>query len=148
MQKRHTFVNTCLQRSRVLTGSYAYLAGAYGVVGVSGVKDARKSVFIADASASADRPAPSPGYWTKTGRTLDTRRHKRSCAFLRSKHGQGFGPQAESSNLGATLGATGFRRITRAQRSCGIPGGMRGTPPHQCPTHRRPMKCNQGSVAL
>lgn len=29
------------------------LWGAYGVVGFSGVKDARKSVFIADASASA-----------------------------------------------------------------------------------------------
>jgi hypothetical protein len=49
--------------------------GAYGVVGFSGVKDARKSVLIADALASADQSARkfSPTgqtldkYWTKTG---------------------------------------------------------------------------------
>jgi len=39
-----------IQYRRGLTGT---LWGAYGVVGFSGVKDARKSVFIADASASA-----------------------------------------------------------------------------------------------
>ena len=38
------------------TCAYGHLVGAYGVVGFSGVKDARKSVFIADASASA-------GFW-------------------------------------------------------------------------------------
>ena len=39
-----------IEVSRGLTGTRG---GAYGVVGFSGVKDARKSVFIADASASA-----------------------------------------------------------------------------------------------
>jgi hypothetical protein len=38
------------ERWRGLTGT---CGGAYGVVGLSGVKDARKSVLIADASASA-----------------------------------------------------------------------------------------------
>ncbi len=75
MQELHTFVNTCLQRIRVLTRSYEYLEGAYGVVGFSGVKDARKSVFIADASASADRPASYSELldkrWTDTGQILD-----------------------------------------------------------------------------
>ena len=39
-----------IQYRRGLTGT---LWGAYGVVGFRGVKDAPKSVFIADASASA-----------------------------------------------------------------------------------------------
>ena len=42
--------------------------GAYGVVGGSGVKDARKSVLIADALASADQSAPRV---SPTGRRLD-----------------------------------------------------------------------------
>ena len=33
----------------MLTRSYEHLVGAYGVVGLSGVKDARKSVVAADA---------------------------------------------------------------------------------------------------
>jgi len=48
MQRRNN-VYACLQGNRVLTRSYEHLVGAYGVVGFSGVKDARKSVFIADA---------------------------------------------------------------------------------------------------
>ena len=60
---------------RGLTGTRG---GAYGVVGVSGVKDARKSVLIADASASAGRSAPAFSFtgqtldehWTNTGQTL------------------------------------------------------------------------------
>ena len=56
MMKRSNYVYACLQGNRVLTRSYEHLVGAYGVVGFSGVKDARKSVFIADASASA-------GFW-------------------------------------------------------------------------------------
>ena len=47
--KRHTFVYARIQRNRALTWSYGHFVGAYGVVGFSGVKDARKSVFIADA---------------------------------------------------------------------------------------------------
>src|SRR6266852_3996110 len=39
-----------IQYWRGLTGTFG---GAYGVVGFSGVKDARKSVLFADASASA-----------------------------------------------------------------------------------------------
>ncbi len=36
-----------------MTRSYEHLVGAYGVVGFSGVKDARKNVLVADALASA-----------------------------------------------------------------------------------------------
>ena len=50
--------------------------GAYGVVGFSGVKDARKSVLFADALASARhlRPESTAGcdYWTGTGQKLDS----------------------------------------------------------------------------
>src|SRR5689334_3736836 len=49
----HTFVYARLQAIRAPTGAYVHPVGAYGVVGFSGVKDARKSVFNADASASA-----------------------------------------------------------------------------------------------
>jgi hypothetical protein len=35
------------------TRSYEHLVGAYGAVGFSGVKDARRESFLADASASA-----------------------------------------------------------------------------------------------
>ena len=40
-------------KSELWHGLTGTCGGAYGVVGFSGVKDARKSVFIADASASA-----------------------------------------------------------------------------------------------
>ena len=84
--QRSNCVYACLQGNRVLTRSYEHLVGAYGVVGFSGVKDARKSVLIADALASADWPAGSvhsqcnwcafgmrslDKHWTKTGRLLD-----------------------------------------------------------------------------
>src|SRR5438309_1481338 len=52
--------------------------GAYGVVGFSGVKDARKSVLIADALASARHLCPEStaacDYWTGTGQKLDNGR--------------------------------------------------------------------------
>ena len=35
------------------TRSYEHLVGAYGAAGFSGVKDARRESFLADASASA-----------------------------------------------------------------------------------------------
>ena len=54
--RRHTFVYARLQAVPALTGAYVHPVGAYGVVEFSGVKDARKCVFIADASASA-------GFW-------------------------------------------------------------------------------------
>ena len=47
--QRSNYVYACLQANRVLTRSYEHLVGAYGVVGLSGVKDARKSVVAADA---------------------------------------------------------------------------------------------------
>src|SRR6266513_3228231 len=47
--KRRTYVYTRLQGKRMRTRSYKHLVGAYVVVGFSGVKDARKSVLIADA---------------------------------------------------------------------------------------------------
>ena len=82
MQNLHTFVNTCLQGIRVLTRSYEHLVGAYGVVGFSGVKDARKSVVAADAlrrldnrrlghHARANTGQTLDRDWTKTGQTLD-----------------------------------------------------------------------------
>lgn len=75
MQKLHTFVNTCLQGIRVLTRSYEHLAGAYGVVGFSGVKHARKSVVAADALRRlANRRLghhARANYWTNTGQRLD-----------------------------------------------------------------------------
>ncbi len=85
MQKLHTFVNTCLQGIRVLTRSYEHLAGAYGVVGFSGVKDARKSVVAADAlrrldnrrlghHARANTGQTLDRDWTRTGQTLDKNR--------------------------------------------------------------------------
>ena len=51
--KCRNFVYARLHGISMLTRSYEHLVGAYGVVGFSGVKGARKSVFIADASASA-----------------------------------------------------------------------------------------------
>ena len=83
MQKLHTIVNTCLQGIRVLTRSYEHLAGAYGVVGFSGVKDARKSVFIADASASA-------GFWrpiqAEEPKRKAERQHLESISIADRKH--------------------------------------------------------------
>lgn len=81
-------VYACLQENRVLTRSYERLVDAYGVVGFPGVKDARKSVLIADASASAGSPAgvvhslcswcafgmhSLDKDWTFTGQRLDIR---------------------------------------------------------------------------
>src|ERR1700682_272777 len=54
--KHHPFVYACLHGTPTPTGAYVHPVGAYGVVGFSGVKDARKSVSIADASAAA-------GFW-------------------------------------------------------------------------------------
>src|SRR2546430_16246812 len=46
--------------------------GAYGVVGLSGVKDARKSVLIADASSVGQLTgAGVTVHWTNTGQRLD-----------------------------------------------------------------------------
>jgi hypothetical protein len=74
---------TKIQERRGLTRTQG---GAFGVVGFSGVKDARKNVLIADASASADWPARSVRslckwcaggvhlvciHWTNTGQILD-----------------------------------------------------------------------------
>jgi hypothetical protein len=53
--KRSSCANRCLHGISTATRTYEHLEGAYGVLGFSGVKDARKSVFIADALASADR---------------------------------------------------------------------------------------------
>ena len=68
---RHTFVYARLQLECALTRDSKHLVGAYGVVGFSGVKDARKSVFACRRYASADSAAPGP--WL-AGRELD-----RSC---------------------------------------------------------------------
>src|SRR5436853_7245086 len=51
--KRRTFVYARIQKTRALTWSYGHFVGAYGVYGFSGVKDARRESFLADASASA-----------------------------------------------------------------------------------------------
>src|SRR6266480_2942790 len=48
-EKCSSSVYECLQGRRMPTRSYEHLVGAYGAAGFSGVKDARKSVFIADA---------------------------------------------------------------------------------------------------
>ena len=85
MGKRHTSVYACLQGNRVLTRSYEHLVGAYGVVGFSGVKDARESVVAADAlrrldnrrlghHARANTGQTLDRDWTKTGQTLDKNR--------------------------------------------------------------------------
>ena len=71
MEKRHTFVYACLQGNRVLTRSYEHLVGAYGVVGFSGVKDARKSVVAADALRRLDFRRLGHHLHANTGRTLD-----------------------------------------------------------------------------
>lgn len=71
MQELHTFVNTCLQRIRVLTRSYEHLAGAYGVVGFSGVKDARKSVVAADALRRLDNRRLGHHARANSGQTLN-----------------------------------------------------------------------------
>lgn len=49
----HTIVNRCLQQCRVVARLCEQFVSAFGVVGFSGVKDSRKSVHIAEASASA-----------------------------------------------------------------------------------------------
>jgi hypothetical protein len=54
--RRHTCVYARKRANAAPAGAYVHPVGAYGVVGFSGVKDARKSVFNADASASA-------GFW-------------------------------------------------------------------------------------
>src|SRR5205807_4505337 len=75
-EKCSSSVYECLQGRRMPTRSYEHLVGAYGAVGFSGVKDARKSVLFADASASARHPGPesTPAceYWTGTGQKLDS----------------------------------------------------------------------------
>src|SRR5437588_3355525 len=75
-EKRSSFVYGCLQERRMPTRSYEHRVGAYGAVGFSGVKDARKSVFIADALASARHQGPEStaacDYWTGTGQKLDS----------------------------------------------------------------------------
>jgi len=59
----------------MLTRSYKHLVGAYGAVGFSGVKDARKSVVRCRRSAEARLPTPESSaackYWTGTGQNLD-----------------------------------------------------------------------------
>ena len=70
----------------MLARSYEHLVGAFGVVGLSGVKDARKSVVAADAlrrlanrrlghHATANTGQMLDKDWTETGQTLD-----KSCA--------------------------------------------------------------------
>lgn len=71
MEKRHTFVNGCLQGNPVLARSYEHLVGAYGVVGFSGVKDARKSVVAADALRRLDLRRLGHHLQANSGRTLD-----------------------------------------------------------------------------
>src|SRR5258708_4742396 len=82
MMQRSNYVYACLQGNRVLTRSYEHLVGAYGVVGLSGVKDARKSVVAADAlrrlahrrlghHARANTGQTVDRNWTETGQTLD-----------------------------------------------------------------------------
>ena len=71
MEKRHTFVNTCLQGTRVLPWSYEHFVGAYGVVGFSGVKDARKSVVAADALRRLVLRRLGHHLHANTGRNLD-----------------------------------------------------------------------------
>src|SRR5438046_4313176 len=46
MMKRSNYVYACLQGNRVVTRSYEHLVGAYGVVGFSGVKDARRAFSL------------------------------------------------------------------------------------------------------
>jgi len=59
----------------MLTRSYKHLVGAYGAVGFSGVKDARKSVVRCDAlrRLAQTTPESSAGckYWTGDGQNLD-----------------------------------------------------------------------------
>jgi len=52
------YVYARLQGNRMPTRSYEHLVGAYGVVGFSGVKDARKSVVRCRRSAEARSPTP------------------------------------------------------------------------------------------
>lgn len=67
---------------RGLTGT---CGGAYGVVGFSGVKDARKSVFIADASASAGLSAGPVQFECGAGAT-QVLPEGMSCTDLLRKH--------------------------------------------------------------
>ena len=74
-EKRSTSVYEGIQGKRMVARSYEHLVGAYGVVGFSGVKDARKSVVRCRRSAEARSPTPESSaackYWTDTGQNLD-----------------------------------------------------------------------------
>src|SRR5262249_26593146 len=50
---RSNCVNECLHETTVASGTCGHLVGAYGVVGISRVKDERKSVFHCRRRASA-----------------------------------------------------------------------------------------------
>src|SRR5581483_2121112 len=81
--RHHTSVYARLQRVQAPTGASVHPVGAYGVVGFSGVKDARKSVLIADASASA-------GFWrafhAEESKRKAERQHLESSSIAGRKH--------------------------------------------------------------
>src|SRR5258708_40332753 len=81
--KRHTFVYARIQKNRALTWSYEHFVGAYGVYGFSGVKDARRESFLADASASA---AFSDAFHAEDGRKLPERKHPESRSIAVREH--------------------------------------------------------------
>ncbi len=79
---RTSYVNRCLHGISTATRSYEHLEGAYGVMGFSGVKDARKSVFLADAF-SVGR-STTAGLMDGDGRTT-RRRHGAYVATTKGK---------------------------------------------------------------
>src|SRR5205807_2242914 len=81
--KRHTFVYARIQKHRALTWSYGHFVGAYGVYGVSGVKDARRESFPADASASA---AFSTLFEGKESKKIAERLHLESTSIAVREH--------------------------------------------------------------
>src|SRR5207302_7727461 len=81
--KRRTFVYARIQKNRVLTWSYGHFVGAYGVYGFSGVKDARRESFLADASASA---AFSTVFGGKESERIAKRLHLESTSVAVRKH--------------------------------------------------------------
>ena len=81
--ERHTIVYARLQGTRAPAGAYVHPVGAYGVVGFSGVKDARRESFFADASASAASYGTSRH---KDGKTDAERQHPDSTSIAIRRH--------------------------------------------------------------
>jgi len=70
-EKCSSSVYECLQERRMPTRSYEHLVGAYGAVGSSGVKDARRASSMPTLSRRPADRCRVTVHWTNAGQRLD-----------------------------------------------------------------------------